>query len=57
MQMLNLFFISIEALQDIRIKHRWQAIDLKNQELTKAKKQGKIYTENVLRMEIALNNY
>ena len=37
--------LAIEALQDIRIKHRWEAIDLENLELTRAKKEGKIYTE------------
>ena len=36
---------AIEALQNIRIKYRWEAIDLENQELTQAKKEGKAYTE------------
>ena len=33
----------LEALQDIRIKYRWQAIDTENKAITIAKKQGQKY--------------
>ena len=35
--------LALEALQDIRIKHRWSAIDLENEELNKAKATHKSY--------------
>ncbi|WNH11025.1 ISL3 family transposase [Thalassobellus suaedae] len=35
--------LALEALQDIRIKHRWDAIDLENQEIKEAKIDNKIY--------------
>lgn len=36
--------LALEALQDIRIKHRWDAIDLENQEIKKARLTGQTYT-------------
>lgn len=35
--------LALEALQDIRIKHRWDAIDLENQEIKKARLKGQAY--------------
>lgn len=35
--------LAIEALQDLRIKHRWEAIDKENEQLQRAKKQGEQY--------------
>jgi hypothetical protein len=32
---------TLEALQEIRIKHRWQAIDQENEAIEKAKKKKK----------------
>jgi transposase len=34
--------IALEALQEIRIKYRWQAIDQENEARKKAKKQKKV---------------
>ena len=33
--------LAIEALQDIRIKYRWEAIDLENNQIKEAKSKGK----------------
>jgi transposase len=35
--------LAIEALQDIRIKHRWDAIDQENQEIQQAKNKNMSY--------------
>jgi len=35
--------LATEALQDIRIKHRWEAIDLENEQIIKAKADNKNY--------------
>lgn len=35
--------LSLEALQNIRIKHRWEAIDQENESIRKAKKSGTVY--------------
>lgn len=35
--------LALEALQDIRIKHRWDAIDLENEEIKKARLTGQTY--------------
>jgi transposase len=37
-----------EAVQDIRIKHRWDALDKENEELEKAKLTGKMYNPEVM---------
>ena len=37
-----------EAVQNLRIKYRWEAIDQENSEIEKAKKEKKIHTPNVL---------
>lgn len=40
--------LAYEALQEIRIKHRWEAIDAENEAIEKAKLEGRIFTPNVL---------
>jgi hypothetical protein len=37
-----MFKIALEALQEIRIKYRWQAIDQENEAMEKAKKEIKV---------------
>ena len=49
--------LTTEALQKIRIKYRWQAIDHKNNGIEKAKKSKKRFEPEVLKMEILSNNY
>jgi transposase len=39
--------LALEALQDIRIKHRWDAIDLENEAIKKAKDTNKTYKPQV----------
>ncbi len=36
--------LALDALQDIRIKHRWEAIDKENQEIKEARNNSKTYT-------------
>lgn len=43
--------LALEALQDIRIKHRWQTIDQENAAMAQAKKQKESYTPVVLENE------
>lgn len=40
--------LAYEALQEIRIKHRWEAIDAENEAIEKAKLEGKTFTPKVL---------
>jgi len=40
--------LAIEALQDIRIKHRWEAIDQENQEIQQAKNKKSSYKSEYL---------
>jgi len=40
--------LASEALQEIRIKHRWEAIDQENEAIDLAKKSGNTYTQIVL---------
>ena len=40
--------LAYEAVQNLRIKHRWEAIDQQNNEIEKAKEEGKSYIPNVL---------
>ncbi len=40
--------LATEALQKIRIKHRWKAIDAKNEAIEKAKQKGRSYTPKTL---------
>lgn len=40
--------LAVEALQDIRIKHRWEAIDTENDAIEKAKRNKKAYNPTVL---------
>ena len=40
--------LAIDALQDLRIKHRWEAIDRENEQLQKTKQIGKKYTPGLL---------
>lgn len=39
--------LALEALQDIRIKYRWDAIDLENEQIKQAKLKNKKYTPKV----------
>lgn len=41
--------LAIEALQDLRIKHRWEAIDLENEQLQQAKNKGSRFTPKLLK--------
>lgn len=40
--------LAIEALQDLRIKHRWEAIDKENEQLQRAKQKGAPYIPKLL---------
>ncbi len=40
--------LASEAVQEIRIKHRWQAIDEENEQIAQAKKQGIAYIPQLL---------
>jgi transposase len=40
--------LALEALQEIRIKHRWEAIDFENQFILQAKTENKTYTSQVM---------
>lgn len=40
--------LAIEALQEVRIKHRWEAIDQENEAILAAKKKGDDYTPKTL---------
>lgn len=39
--------LAIAALQDLRIKHRWEAIDHENEQLQKARKEDKEYNPEI----------
>ena len=39
---------SLKALQEIRIKHRWEAMDIENQSILQAKSENKTYTPQLL---------
>ncbi len=49
--------LATEALQEIRIKYRWQAIDQENEAIEKAKKTRNGSTPKSWPMEIHLSNY
>jgi transposase len=40
--------LATEAVQEIRIKHRWEAIDEENEQIARAKKQGQTYIPQLL---------
>ncbi len=40
--------LALEALQEIRIKHRWEAMDLENQLIQQARKKNKTYIPELL---------
>ncbi|WP_229335701.1 transposase, partial [Flavobacterium sp. ALJ2] len=40
--------LALEALQEIRIKHRWEAMDAENQLILQAKKENKTYVPELL---------
>ena len=40
--------LSLEALQEIRIKHRWKAMDIENQLITQSKSENKTYIPKLL---------
>ncbi|WP_456037252.1 transposase [Tenacibaculum maritimum] len=44
--------LALDALQDIRIKHRWEAIDQENNQIKEAKKITKHILLKLLLMEI-----
>jgi hypothetical protein len=37
--------LALEALQEIRIKHRWEAMDKENQDTTQSKSQNKTHPQ------------
>ena len=39
--------LALEALQDIRIKHRWEAIDQENEQIKQAKVQQKHFNPEI----------
>ena len=49
--------LATEALQEIRIKYRWQAIDLENEAIEKAKRSKKSSFLKFCPMETPINNY
>ncbi|WP_371394471.1 transposase [Tenacibaculum maritimum] len=49
--------LALDALQDIRIKHRWKAIDQENNQIKEAKKITKHTLLKLLLMQILKNNY
>jgi transposase len=48
--------LAIASLQEIRIKHRWEAIDQENQAIEKAKQHKKKFNPTVLEMVNLKNN-
>lgn len=40
--------LASEALQEIRIKHRWEVLDAENEAIEKAKKESKVYNPEIL---------
>ena len=42
--------LALEALQEIRIKHRWEAMDFENQLILQAKRENKTYKVELLRI-------
>lgn len=40
--------LALEAVQELRIKHRWEAIDAENESIEKARKQKKVYYPTIL---------
>ncbi len=40
--------LALEAMQEIRIKHRWEAMDLENQLIMQAKKENKTFIQELL---------
>lgn len=40
--------LALEALQEIRIKHRWEAMDMENQSILQAKSKNKTHTAQLL---------
>lgn len=40
--------LALEALQEIRIKHRWEAMDKENQSILQAKLESKTHTPQLL---------
>lgn len=49
--------LALEALQDIRVKHRWEAINQKNEQIKQAKEYKKnLLIQKLLAMGILENN-
>lgn len=40
--------LALEAVQELRVKHRWEAIDLENESIEKARRQKKAYHPTIL---------
>lgn len=49
--------LALEALQDIRIKHRWDAIDMENEQIKKARLKTKHSRQKNLVMGTQQSNY
>lgn len=49
--------LALEALQNIRIKHRWDAIDFENEQIKQAREKKKQFNPPFFKMEIPENNY
>ena len=49
--------LALKALQDIRIKHRWDAIDTENEQIKLARAKTRYLLQKNLAMEIQENNY
>lgn len=48
--------LALETIQDIRIKHRWDAIDLENEAIKKDRLTNQTYKPQLLVMVILENN-
>lgn len=49
--------LALEALQDIRVKHRWDAIDLENERIKRARLENKTFTPKEFGNGAPENNY
>ena len=49
--------LALDALQEIRIKHHWEALDKENDAIETARNKSVKYTSKYLKTYILLNNY
>lgn len=49
--------LALEALQDVRIKYRWDAIDLENEQVNRQEQRTKHSLQRNLAMETQESNY